>query len=36
MSDTPRAEQELQPADPAGWRCESCARVFELELLRVD
>jgi ribosomal protein L37AE/L43A len=44
MSDTPRAvpfycpfcgEQELQPADPAGWRCASCARVFELELLRI-
>jgi len=39
MSDTPRAvpfycpfcgEQDLRPADPAGWRCETCDRVFEL------
>ena len=44
MSATPRAvpfycpfcgEQALRPADPAGWRCESCARVFELSLLWV-
>ena len=27
-------EQELRPADPSGWRCESCERVFELSLLR--
>ena len=44
MSDvTPRAvpfycpfcgEQELRPADPSGWRCESCERAFELSLTR--
>jgi ribosomal protein L37AE/L43A len=28
-------EQELRPADPEGWICESCGRVFTLELLRV-
>jgi hypothetical protein len=28
-------EQELAPAEPAGWRCESCDRVFTLELVRV-
>jgi predicted RNA-binding Zn-ribbon protein involved in translation (DUF1610 family) len=42
--DTPRAvpfycpfcgEQDIRPADPAGWRCESCERVFELSLVRV-
>jgi len=42
--DTPRAvpfycpfcgEQDIRPSDPAGWRCESCERVFELTLVRV-
>jgi predicted RNA-binding Zn-ribbon protein involved in translation (DUF1610 family) len=42
--DTPRAvpfycpfcgEQEIRPADPSGWRCANCERVFELALLRV-
>jgi predicted RNA-binding Zn-ribbon protein involved in translation (DUF1610 family) len=42
--DTPRAvpfycpfcgEQDIRPADPAGWRCESCERIFELSLVRV-
>jgi ribosomal protein L37AE/L43A len=28
-------EQDLRPTDPAGWTCESCQRVFTLELLRV-
>jgi ribosomal protein L37AE/L43A len=28
-------EQDLRPAEPAGWRCASCERVFALELLRV-
>jgi len=28
-------EQDLRPADPSGWRCESCERVFELSLLRI-
>jgi tRNA(Ile2) C34 agmatinyltransferase TiaS len=45
VSDTPRAvpfycpfcgEEELTPGDGGGWRCESCARVFELTLVRVD
>ena len=45
MSDTPRAvpfycpfcgEQELTPDAEGGWRCESCARVFELTLRRID
>jgi predicted RNA-binding Zn-ribbon protein involved in translation (DUF1610 family) len=45
MSDTPRAvpfycpfcgEQELTPDDQAGWRCESCARVFELTIVRIS
>jgi transposase-like protein len=45
MSDpTPRAvpfycpfcgEQDLVPADVAGWRCESCGRTFELTLTGV-
>lgn len=44
MSDTPRAvpfycpfcgEQELRPADPSGWRCETCDRVFELTLTTI-
>jgi ribosomal protein L37AE/L43A len=28
-------EQDLGPADPVGWICESCERVFTLELVRV-
>ena len=28
-------EQDLRPADPAGWACASCERVFTLELVRV-
>jgi ribosomal protein L37AE/L43A len=45
MSDeTPRAvpfycpfcgEQDLRQADPSGWRCEVCGRVFELRMVRV-
>ena len=43
-SATPRAvpfycpfcgEQELRPADPSGWRCEVCERVFELQLVAI-
>ena len=25
-------EQGLRPADPTGWRCESCDRTFELSI----
>jgi hypothetical protein len=28
-------EQDLRPADPAGWTCGSCERVFTLELVRI-
>jgi ribosomal protein L37AE/L43A len=28
-------EQELRPAEPTGWRCESCARVFTLAIERI-
>jgi ribosomal protein L37AE/L43A len=28
-------EQDLRPADPDGWRCVSCERVFGLSLLRI-
>jgi ribosomal protein L37AE/L43A len=44
MSAAPRAvpfycpfcgEQELRPAEPKGWRCESCARVFTLTTERI-
>ena len=43
MSDTPHAvpfycpfcgEQDLVPAEPAGWRCEVCLRTFELTTTR--
>ena len=42
MSDTPRmqpfycpycGEQDLRPADPAGYRCQVCDRRFELTFL---
>jgi ribosomal protein L37AE/L43A len=45
VSDTPRGapnycpfcgEQTIRPADPAGWRCDTCARVFELSLISID
>jgi ribosomal protein L37AE/L43A len=44
MSDTPHAapfycpfcgEQDLVPAEPAGWKCEVCLRTFELTTTRV-
>jgi ribosomal protein L37AE/L43A len=44
MSETPRAvpfycpfcgEQDLRPDDPAGWRCRSCGRTFELKVVKV-
>lgn len=46
MSDatTPRAapfycpfcgEQDLRPSEPAGWRCRTCERLFEVTLLGV-
>lgn len=44
MSDTPRAvpfycpfcgEQDLRPAEPFGWLCESCERHFELTFVAV-
>jgi ribosomal protein L37AE/L43A len=28
-------EEQIRPTDPEGWRCESCERVFTLELLRI-
>ena len=28
-------EQDLRPADPDGWHCGTCDRVFELRLLRI-
>ena len=28
-------EQELRPADPSGWWCESCERIFELQLVAI-
>jgi ribosomal protein L37AE/L43A len=28
-------EQDLRPADPSGWTCRSCERVFELALVRI-
>jgi ribosomal protein L37AE/L43A len=41
MSDTPRTvpfycpfcgEPTVRPADPSGWRCETCDRTFELTI----
>ena len=28
-------EQDLAPAEPAGWRCDSCERVFVVDLIGV-
>lgn len=28
-------EPTIRPADPSGWRCESCDRTFELSLVHV-
>jgi len=28
-------EQDIRPADPGGWRCTSCERIFELKLVGI-
>lgn len=28
-------EQDIRPSEEAGWTCESCARTFDLQLLRI-